>query len=336
MRLDWKKICDSYGIPYVTRGSSVTRNHIAIKCPFCGEDDPSHHMGLNLDPVHPWWGCWRNTSHRGRSPRRLLVALLGQVEARKVLRSAGDAPHFPEGLDSVSLTSIKPSKIEHKRLVRLPIEARPLYNCDSPARTPFIRYLEQRGFDDPEEAARMFDLHYAISGEYRYRIVIPIYVEHRLFDFTSRTIKENHPPRYKTPRGSRIKETLGNWDDVHEGGSALVVVEGPFDMLKLIYLMQQTKVKICCTFGISITPYQFASIARLVKSRYTHCIILFDSDVARGPGDDLAFQVSEASGKPALSIDLVSHGIFARDPAEMTRQQAQEFLGLLKRYEIEV
>ena len=42
-------------IPYVTTGPNVARGHFAIKCPFCGEADPSEHLGIEESTGR--WGC---------------------------------------------------------------------------------------------------------------------------------------------------------------------------------------------------------------------------------------------------------------------------------------
>jgi hypothetical protein len=64
------------GIEVLDKGHSVSKGNFNIKCPFCGAADPGHHMGIRLD--NGWWGCWRSSDHRGKSPVRLLCALLNK------------------------------------------------------------------------------------------------------------------------------------------------------------------------------------------------------------------------------------------------------------------
>src|SRR3990167_1829573 len=75
MPLDWPSFLKDHNIPFATEGKSVTRGNIAIKCPWCGDDDPSQHLGIHLQ--HGYWNCWRNQNHRGRKPHRLIMRLIG-------------------------------------------------------------------------------------------------------------------------------------------------------------------------------------------------------------------------------------------------------------------
>src|SRR5437773_2381680 len=73
--MNWEKLLSNNGIEYVTSGSNTKRGEISVKCPFCGDDDPSEHMGISL--TKDVWGCHRNAQHRGKNLRRLISALLG-------------------------------------------------------------------------------------------------------------------------------------------------------------------------------------------------------------------------------------------------------------------
>ena len=73
--LDVLTFLDHNRIPYRTNGPNCAKGHVVIKCPFCGDEDPSEHLGIQLSTGY--WGCWRNSSHRGRRPHRLIMRLLG-------------------------------------------------------------------------------------------------------------------------------------------------------------------------------------------------------------------------------------------------------------------
>ena len=70
MRFDWENFFKANRIEY-RAGSS---REIVIKCPWCGVNDPSHHLSVNLDGKG--FRCFRSENHRGRNPARLVQALL--------------------------------------------------------------------------------------------------------------------------------------------------------------------------------------------------------------------------------------------------------------------
>ena len=73
--MDWIRLFEANNIPWVSRGPNTKRGEVSIKCPWCGEDDPSEHLGISLDKEN--WGCLRSIRHRGRRPYALVQALLG-------------------------------------------------------------------------------------------------------------------------------------------------------------------------------------------------------------------------------------------------------------------
>src|SRR3990170_3506093 len=70
--LDIESALKSKRILYLDSGSNVSRGNINICCPFC-PDDPSYHLGINLETGY--WGCWRDSGHRGVTLKRLFKAL---------------------------------------------------------------------------------------------------------------------------------------------------------------------------------------------------------------------------------------------------------------------
>src|SRR5262245_59631880 len=71
---DWPQFLTRNRIPFVTEGKNTPRGSIGIKCPFCGVADPSEHMVIRLSGKG--WRCWRDQSHSGSSPERLIQALI--------------------------------------------------------------------------------------------------------------------------------------------------------------------------------------------------------------------------------------------------------------------
>ena len=298
-------------------GQSVSKGNIAIHCPFCGDADPSEHMGLRLDPSNPYWGCWRNPMHRGKNPLRLLTALLGGNErkAREMIREQSEL--HPEDSGEGTLANIAFSRISEAKAVRLPAGARAL-DSRQPHSRPFLDYLEDRGFFDPEEAADRYELSYAISGEYRWRIIYPVKFQGRVVSYTGRAVGKSEGLRYLTPSTHPIKHFVGNWDRCNQKGERLVIVEGPFDMMKVDFYTKSLRV--VCTFGVSLSESQLLVLSHLIRTKYEAATVLFD-DEAWAESAQLAEQLTEMSGKPVLGTTLYQLGLGAEDPGAMTQNQ---------------
>jgi len=92
--IDVVRILSSNGVHFVTEGKNTKRGNVNVKCPFCGNDDPSEHMGIELSTAK--WGCWRNNSHRGKNFAFLLKELLG-ISFKDAARIVGfDKPRYEE------------------------------------------------------------------------------------------------------------------------------------------------------------------------------------------------------------------------------------------------
>src|ERR1700678_739755 len=72
---DWVAFLSSRNIHYETRGPNVAHGNVTVHCPFCGPADSSTHMSISIEGHG--WRCWRNHSHKGKNPVRLVQAILG-------------------------------------------------------------------------------------------------------------------------------------------------------------------------------------------------------------------------------------------------------------------
>src|SRR5687767_1990310 len=93
MAFDWLGFLDGYGVPYITRGANVARNHVSVHCPFCGAEDESQHMSINLQDKG--WRCYRADTHQGKNPARLVAGLLG-ISRAEADRLVGNNVYIPE------------------------------------------------------------------------------------------------------------------------------------------------------------------------------------------------------------------------------------------------
>lgn len=216
----WSQLVQDRGIPY-QKGSGA---NIEIHCPLCGPEDRSMHMGLHLESSR--WSCWRNDQHRGINPVRLIEALLTVTREQAAVLSRS---YFGRGIVPVKsspdtpVRSLEGPRAEFHRFTGGQLHER-----------QFGAYLAHRGYD-LNFITQRYDLRWAITGEYRYRVIIPIIADGRWRTYTARTIGDT-TPRYLTCKeseaGCRPTDFLFDQDNLL-GGELLEIVEGAFDAMKV-------------------------------------------------------------------------------------------------------
>lgn len=312
LQIPVEDIFQEYNIPYITRGNNVATGNINVKCPFCGDNDPSEHMGINL--TTGLWGCWRDQNHRGRDPARLVSVLLGcsRPFARSLLGYTGREENLlsqvykifeepktgtlHENL-SVKLNTVSSYKLKFPNTV---------FDFDNPAPEAFHDYLIRRNIK-LKNILRFCTLKWSVTGSWKWRLIIPVYEDKRLVTWVGRSIKED-PLRYKTlpkrdysgrPKDTPLairttKQTLLvvtipiakiRIPNCHGQG---IVVEGPFDLMRLVTFIVERghhhtpnyndgSVDIICVFGTGMTSQQFIKFKDLVKEHnISKPKILFD------------------------------------------------------------
>lgn len=282
-RIDWKTLLRDHGVYYTDTGSNAARGNIYIKCPWCGPNDPSQHLGINFETGE--WGCWRDSSHRGIKPHRLLMKLL-HFTWDEVESLIGHVPLMEDSMSQVMrmLGSAKPKfpSRPETRTLEFPDEIRKFEGHVSSK--PFLNYLNfRRGFNDPRSVVERYGLRYAINGPFRDRLVIPITLHHSLVSWTGRHIG-NDPVRYKTlsvktgeallPSTSTLFEPPGIWSE----GGILVITEGAIDALKLDHISFEYRVPIraTCLYGKVVHDDQVNLLMDL-SELYSRMVILLDS-----------------------------------------------------------
>lgn len=336
MAFNWKRFLNQHRIQFVTSGPNVGRNNINIRCPFCGQADPSEHMGLN--PAG-WWGCLRNRAHRGRTPEYLIRRLLNcsEDEAGRIVKGEGGVA--PTGSDlSASFAKLK-QKVGAKeeaydRPLVLMREFKPLLSGSVFAR-PFVEYLRQRGYRDNqiEWLAKNYDLRYATEGPYAGRIIIPIYDRYgNLLSWSGRTIRKDAIPRYKTlsvtpdlrdpnapvakiPANATILGLPVLWRA--ENLRYLILMEGQFDAFKVSAYGHTFGVYGTCLFGLNVYPTQLSELLEL-SARYDELCALLDEDAE-------LHRLRIKSGVKPLSCRMLKMPPGSDDPGSMSPQQVVEF-----------
>lgn len=321
---DWLKFFQKYNIPFVEEGPNIRAGEYGLKCPLC-RDDPSHHLGIN--PTTGVWGCWRDHTHRGRAPHRLIRALLrcSQQEADRIAgtTSRKTMPNAME--DAVAAMNDVAPKTKNKDGVELPDGARTL---DTPtvASQRFREYLvTARDFKyaDLQKLCVDYNLHYAISGPCINRIIIPVYDGGMLASWTARGIYPDMLPRYKTIQASDQVPPITNYifspPDL-EPASTLLITEGPFDALKLDFYGRELGVRATCLFGLSATRAQIAKLALLSKS--------FDRVLLCTDAGTLSQGMELHTNMATFCDGVVSVPSNVKDPGDLTAQQVRQFINI--------
>lgn len=318
---------DQHGIKYRTSGANVSRGNIAIHCPFCGPDDPSEHLSVNIEGKG--WRCWRHPDHRGKSPARLVRALLNcsMDKAREIV---GHSIFIPEDFgDRVKALMSSGQALENFDSFDMPREFMKFRG--KPTSRPFVRYLRDRGYTDLQisKMTRRYGLRYCIDGSYAGRIIFPVTYDDELVSWTGRSISPNATLRYKTlttdeesaeregykPALGAISHYLLWFDDLeYYGGDTLVMVEGPFDALKVDVLGRREGIRATCFFTAAPTEAQIDMLHALAR-RFDRMVLLLDKGTV-----SLGMRVTQQLSSVKVESAHMPKGL--KDPGELenTRQ----------------
>ena len=288
MVFNWISFLEDHKIPYVTKGPNVATGNVNIKCVFCGDDDPSEHLGLNI--TGGMWGCWRNPKHRGRLPHWLIMRLLGcsYEVADSFVIGGRELSRFDDLAKKFKGSEDHPQKLSGGVTLEFPKEIRPLTTRG--LGRFYFAYLQKRGFGKTEisKLAERYALRFSTQGYWRGRIIFPIYLEDCLACWTGRTIYHNQELRYlslsdKIREGSdhplalrNVKDLVWNYDALMASEQKVIAVtEGPLDALKIDFYGKAIGVRATCLFGTGVTEDQKLLLADL-KSRCRSLVVIPD------------------------------------------------------------
>lgn len=272
---DWRSFLDSIGVDYDEHSSKAARGNIAIQCPWCGDADPSKHLGIRLDDGV--WGCFRDPSHRGRSPARLIAKLKGcsYAEAKHIEGSGRvSVPDqgFADEIERVLAGSTR-TELTHQPW---PHEARQFRPDPHALERRFHGYLRARGFRDPYRTARFYRLRWAATGKWKYRLLIPIYDGTMRVGWTGRAIGPSRLRYRAWPENDALTQCLWTPRGVEDGGKALAVVEGPLDALKLDCYGRRHGLRAVAMMGLACGPERAARVTALSRL-YARVWVIADS-----------------------------------------------------------
>lgn len=319
-QVDVQALLNHFNIEYVDDGPNVARGNVNIKCPYCGQGDPSHHLGVSLESGV--WGCWRDHSHSGGSLVKLISAASGASKASIVsaLKRYAKGPSTEE----IDLDDLFDDEDDEETEVVKTIEMpKSLIRVDTTVLGQRVfDFLVSRGFTKQHVLSLIdeYDLRYAKTGEWAHRVVVPVRsVQGDLVNLTGRAIGKAKI-RYKTladsDEVSNIREfVLGEDQLSRDGGDVLYVVEGPFDRLKVDFYGQAYGKRAVCMFGSWINDTQVERIT-LLAEKFERVSILLDSGAFSN-----ALAIAKALGHLNPAVSALPPGV--SDPGELTERQVR-------------
>lgn len=283
------QILSRYSIEYVETGPNVAKGNVNIHCPWCGAEDHSHHLGINLEKG--WWGCWRSKQHRSRALYKLISKLTGlsYQDARGI--TGEGRPRAVQLGDMENAVAALTAPLEGSgsdtdaRSIHMPRSMRKLCDRSQTAYASERRYLDyikhRRKFRrcDVEKVCRRYHLHYCLTGNFQDRLVIPIHENKKLMTYLGRSIYTNATLRYlaldKDESIKQVKDCIYGFDRATKGGKILVIVEGALDSMKVDFYNYKYGIRAVGLFNMNLEPAQLDLLVEL-SGLYDRYIILLD------------------------------------------------------------
>jgi hypothetical protein len=170
-------------------------------------------------------------------------------------------------------------------------------------------YLRNRGIS--EQTQEDFGLYYCSIGKYARRIIVPVTLGGIPMTFQARSIDKNVEPRYRSPFDSPKRHVMLNLDR-YRGQKEIVLVEGPFDILRL----HEHGIYAVSPLGKSLSKEQINLLTNLPIDAI---VIMQDKDALSGIGKLWKTLRCRFSVKIAPVLD-------GNDPGDMNREIAYSTL----------
>ena len=328
------KLLEQHNVDYVTNSPNTAKGNINVHCAWCGDSDPSHHLGIRVDYSGRYqgvYGCWRNSGHRGKNPVRLISKLLGITYQRASELVGSSAPNLSD-LDKTiaNLKAGDGAGISTKTVQKLkfPKGFNPL--ATNYFTMSHIKYLKNRGFSkkDLTKLIKRYEIMYTLMGPYKNRIIFPVRVNKKLVGWTARDVTGKADIRYKTLSHKtqrdneplavlNIKDTIYNYDNL-TGGKTLYIVEGPFDCLKVDFYGKKGGCHATALFSNAATAEQLYLLNQVIQL-YSQVFVLLDEK-------ELAQSMRLVQKLQHPKVKRASLGFDVEDPGDLSRKQVEIFL----------
>lgn len=333
---DWPQFLGKRGVAFATQGKNVSRGNLSTHCPFCGPDDSGMH--LSVSTKGKGWRCLRRPrDHRGMRPEKLIMAITGCSYAAAA-RIVGNTVFLPDDFMATVNKHLAGAELVHQsHTLTLPDEFFPL-GTNRPSAKLYHSYLSERGFDNHTELTEFYGLRYCPRGRWKGRIIFPVYHDGELVSWVGRTVypsESEHGKRYKVlsadpdkeehPAVGPITDYLLWYDETRNGYNdfgrfdTIVLVEGPFDALRVNVLGYEEGVVSTCFFTAQPSKRQIDLFHDLLP-RFRHRFLLLDKGTT-------AAAMNVAGDLQTLDIDIRQMPDDVKDPGLIrTTRQLLEIL----------
>lgn len=287
MHVNMIQLFTDYNISYWTSGKNVQDGWINIQCPFC--NDPSNHLGYNTDG--DYFNCW----NCGQHPVKQVLKRLLNISYYEIDILLYDYSDYRILLDNLNKKSI----VNKSALFTLPGEEK--------LSRPCIKYLRKRKFNPWELQEKYKIRDGGIVGEWRYRLIIPVYFNKKPVTFQARSYSKQLNIKYKSLGKNKslinIKNILYNLDNCT--GDNIAIMEGVFDVFRF-------GDNCCCCFGTVLTDYQIKFL-----TNYKKIFFVYDPETEAQQRASNYAKKFAVLGKYVEVINIGKDG----DPAELCEKE---------------
>lgn len=246
MAFDLETLFEDHDIKFWTKGKNCTPGYVNITCVFCS--DNSNHLGINRKSGKA--RCWKCGSNGDIYNVLQELMDINFKEAKKIVKR-----YQTDFLKQEVIKAERPSSLI------LPKDAIKLL--------PDLhkQYLIGRGFNPTSLQEKYKLLACGILGEYKFRLIIPIYFKHRLVNFAAMSVGGAKLKIMNCPNDKVIlqrNELLYNYDNIKNRKA--IIVEGFVDCWKM-------GDSCIATLGTEFSPTQ----VKLISEACDEAFIMYDS-----------------------------------------------------------
>jgi|HubBroStandDraft_5_1064220.scaffolds.fasta_scaffold05868_4 DNA primase len=288
-------------------------NEIYICCPFCTDrnETPDSRFRFGVNYVTGQAHCF-NCGKKFRDFEYLKKALTEkldtgewQLSQEAIRKRALQTPVVRLPSDFIALSEVK-RKTHWDRVA--------------------LNYLYKRGITDEQIESK--HIGYSMVGDFRYRIVIPVYYNGKLEGLVARAFVEGLEPKYRNSLGNK---TLFNVPR-ESTNSGIILSEGAFDAYAIERaLASKYNFDSCAVLGHTLTERQL----NIVK-RYDRIILWTDPDVAGIEGLITMGQQLNSIGKERVEAVVPRLESNDREPSELTGREIRGRLNHVQRWTMEL
>jgi 5S rRNA maturation endonuclease (ribonuclease M5) len=287
--IDLVELFTELQVPHWTSGKNVSLGWIGIRCIYC--NDKSNHLGVNIETGK--YKCWKCPAEGWLD--YLLVDLIN-VSHREALAIVNR--HKTETFKRKEVKAPKPSSL----LLDMP------YSSTLPK--IHREYLASRRYSPLATQRKYGLLATGPTGEWSFRIIIPVYMDHKMVNFTAMAIAGQDPKYKHCPNPKALIDMESCLYGIDQVQDKIIVVEGALDQWRL-------GDGAAATFGTMISDEQ---VDLIIKKRIKEIYVFLDSD-AEKITRQFSRRVAIFSPK-VVTISVKKMGI--KDPDSLSDSQALE------------